>query len=302
MRRQKAQPMLFLDWNIAAAMKWRYINRRMRDGNPGANMTIVDILRNNVKEKLARGEVVASMTVRLVRQVEIAQIAKTAGFDTIYVDMEHCSASIETTSQICMAALAVGIAPFVRVPANTPEYITRVLEGGALGVIAPHIGSAVEARAVVKAAKFLPLGARSVAGGLPHLHFRTLPAAEAFAALNDATMVMVQFESAAALARAEEIVAVAGIDMVMIGTNDLLCDWGIPEQYEHPKVREAYEMTIAACRRHGKHVGVSGLATRPTLVERYVRMGARYVSTGTDLAFLMGACAQRAKQVREIVL
>src|SRR5262249_29228964 len=106
---------------------------------------IGDILRNTVKEKLARDEVVASMTVRLVRQVEIAQIAKTAGFDTIYVDMEHCSASFETTSQICMAALAAGIAPFVRVPANTPEYITRVLEGGALGVIAPHIGSAAEA-------------------------------------------------------------------------------------------------------------------------------------------------------------
>ena len=265
-------------------------------------MAIRDILCNSVKEKLARDEVVASMTVRLVRTVEIARIAHTAGFDTLYVDLEHSSFSLETCSQICMAALDVGIAPLVRVPANTPEYISRVLDGGALGVIAPHVGSAKEARAVVQAAKFLPLGARSVAGGLPHLHFRTLPAAEAFAALNDATMVMVQFESAAALTKAEEIVAVEGIDMVMIGTNDLLCDWGIPEQYEHPKVREAFETTIAACRRHGKHVGVGGLATRPKLVEEYVRMGARYVSTGTDLAFLMGACAQRAKQVREIVL
>jgi len=284
---------------FAFATLWR---QSPRDSNSGTDIMLTDTVRNNVKEKLARGEVVASMTVRLVRQVEIAQIAKTAGFDTIYVDMEHCSASIETTSQICMAALAAGIAPFVRVPANTPEYITRVLEGGALGVIAPHIGSAEQARAVVQAAKFPPLGARSVAGGLPHLHFRTLPAAEAYAALNDATIVMVQFENAAALAKAEEIVAVEGVDMVMIGTNDLLCDWGVPEQYEHPKVREAYEMTIAACRRHGKHVGVGGLATRPTLVERYVQMGARYVSTGTDLAFLMGACVQRAKQVKDIAL
>jgi 2-keto-3-deoxy-L-rhamnonate aldolase RhmA len=265
-------------------------------------MMIGDILRNNVKEKLARGEVVASMTVRLVRQVEIAQIAKTAGFDTIYVDMEHCSASIETTSQICMAALAAGIAPFVRVPANTPEYITRVLEGGALGVIAPHIGSAAEARAVVQAAKFLPLGARSVAGGLPHLHFRTFPTAEAYAALNDATMVMVQFENAAALAKAEEIVAVEGIDMVLVGLNDLLADWGLPGQYDHPRVREAYAHTIAACRKHGKHCGVGGLATRPDLVAEFVRMGARYVSTGTDLGFLLSACTARAKQVQEIKL
>jgi 4-hydroxy-2-oxoheptanedioate aldolase len=262
---------------------------------------IRDILRNSVKEKLARDQVVASMTVRLVRQTEIAQIAKTAGFDTLYVDMEHCCASFETTSQICMAALAAGIAPFVRVPANTSEYISRVLDGGALGIIAPHIGSAEEARAVVAAAKFPPLGARSSAGAVPHLHYRSFPMAETYAALNDATTVMVQFETAEALARADEIVAVEGIDMVMIGTNDLLADWGIPEQYEHPRVREAYATTIAACRRHGKHVGVGGLANRPKLVEEFVRMGARYVSTGTDLAFLLGACTQRAKQVLDIV-
>ena len=88
----------------------------------------------------------------------------------------------------------------------------------------------------------------------------------------------------------------------MIGINDLLADWGIPEQYEHPRVREAYAATIAACRKHGKHVGVGGLASRPQLVAEFVHMGARYVSTGTDLAFLIGACTARAKQVRDIVL
>jgi 4-hydroxy-2-oxoheptanedioate aldolase len=262
---------------------------------------IGDILRNSVKEKLARDEVVASMTVRLVRQIEIAQIAATAGFDTLYIDVEHASVSLETTSQICIAALAAGIAPFVRVPANTPEYISRVLDGGALGIIAPHVGSAAEARAVVEAAKFPPLDSRSAAGAGPQLQYRAFPVAQANAALNDATTVMVQFENAGALARIEEIVAVAGVDMVMIGTNDLLADWGIPEQYEHPKVREAYAQTIAACRKHGKHVGVGGLASRPKLVAEFVQMGARYVSTGTDLAFLLGACAQRAKQVRDIV-
>jgi 2-keto-3-deoxy-L-rhamnonate aldolase RhmA len=68
--------------------------------------------------------------------------------------------------------------------------------------------------------------------------------------------------------------------MVMIGTNGLLADWGIPEQYEHAKLREAYATTIAVCRRHGKHVGIGGLASRPKLVAEFVRMGARYVSTG----------------------
>lgn len=265
-------------------------------------MQISDILRNNVKTKLARDEVVASMTVRLVRGIEIARIARTAGFDTLYVDLEHSSFSLETCGQICMAAVEAGIAPFVRVPANTPDYISRVLEGGALGIIAPHVRSADEARAVVRAAKFAPLGERSNAGGLPHLHFRSFPAPEAYAALNEATMVIVQFESATALDKTEEIVAVDGVDMVLVGLNDLLADWGIPGEYDHPTVREAYARTIAACRKQGKHCGVGGLATRPDLVADFVRMGARYVSTGTDLAFLMSACTARAKQVQEIKL
>ena len=115
-------------------------------------------------------------------------------------------------------------------------------------------------------------------------------------------MVVVQFESAAALERAEEIVAVDGVDMVLVGLNDLLADWGIPGEYDHPRVREAYGKTIAACRKRGKHCGVGGLATRPDLVAEFVKMGARYVSTGTDLAFLLSACAARAKAVKEIKL
>src|SRR5262249_58587857 len=124
-------------------------------------------------------------------------------------------------------------------------YLSRVLDGGALGVIAPHIRSADEAKAVVTAAKFAPLGERSNAGGLPHLHFRSFPAAEACAALNDATMVVVQFESAAAIERAEEIVAVDGVDMVLVGLNDLLAGLGVPGGDDQPPLREAYAQTIA---------------------------------------------------------
>src|SRR5260370_30028454 len=134
-----------------------------------------EIVRNNVKEKLARGEVVSSITVRLVRSIEIARIAKTAGFDSIYVDVEHSSLSLDTTSQICIAALGIGIAPLVRVPSPRPEHVSRALDGGALGVIAPHIRSAAEAREVVPSAKFPPFGARAVRGGRPHLHYRPSP-------------------------------------------------------------------------------------------------------------------------------
>jgi len=261
---------------------------------------IRDILRNHVKEKLARDEVVASMTVRLVRSTEIARMAASAGFDTLYVDVEHNGFSWDTTGQICMAALAAGITPFVRVPNTDPENVAAALNGGALGVIAPHVRSAADALRVVTAAKFPPVGERSAGGPIPHLQFRAFPAAQVDPALNAATTVMVMMETLQALEHVEEIAAVDGMDMMMIGTSDLTAEMGVPGQYDDPRVRAAYERTITACRKHGKHVGIGGLASRPDLIAEYVKMGARYVSTGTDLGFLMSTCLQKAQQVRDL--
>jgi 4-hydroxy-2-oxoheptanedioate aldolase len=240
--------------------------------------------------------------VRLSRSIEIARIAKTAGFDMLYIDLEHSPLTLDATGHICMSCLDLGVMPAVRVPANTPDYISRILDAGALGIIAPHVRSAAEAREVVKAAKLPPKGERSNTGAFPHLHYRSYPASETAKAINDATMVIVQFESADCLPQADEIVAVEGVDIVLVGLNDMLGDMGLAGQYDHPKVREIYETVIAACRRHGKHCGVGGLASRPDLMAEYVRMGARYVSTGTDLAFLLGAATARAKQIKDIKL
>lgn len=256
------------------------------------------VVRNSVKERLARGEVACSMTVRLTRGIEIARLAATAGFDSLYVDLEHSSLSLETTSQICVAALDVGIAAFVRVPQL--ELVQRVLDGGALGIIVPDVRNAEQAREAVRAAKYPPLGERGFATALPQLQFRSVPAKEQYPALNAATMVIPQFESAEAIDNADRIFAVEGVDMALFGTNDLTADLGIPGEYEHPRVREAYQRAIAAAQKHGKHVGVGGLGARPKLTAEFVKMGARYVSTGTDLGFLLGAASEQATWVRAL--
>ena len=259
-----------------------------------------DILRNHVKEKLARNEVVASMTVRLVRDPAIAQIAQSAGFDSFYIDIEHCSFSLETTAALCQAGLAAGITPMVRVPNGNPEWVTRVLEGGALGVIVPHVRSADEARRVVAAAKFAPVGERSYAGGAAQLQFRAFPAVQAMAVLNAATMVTVMMETLEALEQVEAIAAVDGVDMLFIGSNDLTTEMGIVGQLDDPRLRDAFVRTIEACRQHGKHVGIGGLAARPDLIAEYVKRGAHFVSTGTDLGFLSAVCAQKAAAVNAL--
>jgi 2-keto-3-deoxy-L-rhamnonate aldolase RhmA len=135
---------------------------------------------------------------------------------------------------------------------------------------------------------------------IAQLQYRAAPTRELYRAVNDATMVVVQFESAEAIERAEEIFAVEGVDMALFGTNDLTADMGIPGDYENPRVREAYARAIAAAKKHGKHVGVGGLGSRPKLTAEFVKMGARYVSTGTDLGFLLSAATEQAKQVRAL--
>ena len=259
-----------------------------------------DLVRNVVKEKLARDEVALSMTVRLVRTAEIVTIAKTAGFDTFYIDLEHSTLSFETASQICLTAMNAGIAPFVRLPNLAPDVIARILDGGALGVIAPHVESAEQAKQVVKAAKFPPLGERSHGGVLPHMGFRSFPAAEVGEAVNAATMVVIMIETKEALEAIDEIAAIDGVDLLFIGTNDLCASLGIGGQFEHQLVHDAYAKGIAACRKHGKHLGVGGLNAHPKLVGQFVEMGARYVSTGTDISFLVNGASTQAARMRDL--
>jgi len=266
------------------------------------NSDLSQILNNNVLEKLRANQVVSSMTVKLVSGIEIAQIAKTAGFDSLYIDLEHSSFSLETTGQICMAAMSIGMAALVRVPDNSSQWISRVHDGGAMGVIAPHVQNKAQAQAVVACAKFPPFGERSSAGVMPHLQYRSFPPDKAYPVLNANTMVVVQFENQAALDQADDIMSTPGVDMVMIGSNDLLADMGVAGQYDHVKLKDAYAHTIAVCQKHGKFCGVGGLSSRPDLVAQFVQMGARYVSTGTDLAFLLSAATEKAKQVNGLKL
>jgi 2-keto-3-deoxy-L-rhamnonate aldolase RhmA len=254
-------------------------------------------LRNAVKEKLARNEPVYSMAVRLVRTVEIATIARTAGYDSIYIDLEHSGISLDAAGQICVASIGMGLVPFVRVPSADAAFVTRALDGGALGVIAPHVRSAADARALVRIVKYPPLGDRSLAGTLPQLGYRTLPAAQATRQLNDATMVIVMIECGEGVAAVEAIAAVPGVDIVLVGTNDLCSALGVPGELDHELVRDAYRQSLAACRTHGKVLGIGGLASRPDLIRKYVGLGGRYVSAGTDLAFLLAAAASKRKEV-----
>ncbi|KAI8679271.1 HpcH-HpaI domain-containing protein [Fusarium keratoplasticum] len=252
---------------------------------------------HSMREKLLRNEVAYTMSVKLVKSVEIAGMAKTAGYDGILIDMEHSSFDLETTSQLCIAGLYAGISPIVRAPSKDPFFVSRILDGGALGVIVPHIRSVQDAKDVVDAAKFQPLGHRSSTNGLPHHQFRSIPAKVSNPVTNAATLVIPMIETLEALELVDEIAALEGVDSLLIGTNDLTAEMGIPGDYENPRVTEAYERTIAACNKHGKWVGVGGLHARLDLVEKFCKMGARWVMAATDAPLLLGAASKRGSEM-----
>jgi 2-keto-3-deoxy-L-rhamnonate aldolase RhmA len=206
---------------------------------------------NPAKVRLSQGGLAIGMGVRGVRGVEIARVMKTAGYDFLFIDLEHGAASVETAYQISVAALDAGIAPFIRVPHGELALGTRCLDGGGLGIVIPHVDTPEEARAMVNAFKFQPVGHRSIGGGYPHFGFAPVPAKDVVTALNDATLVVAMIETPRAVENAEWIAAIPGIDVLLMGTNDLCLELGIAGQLEHEKVVAAIDAVVAACQSKG---------------------------------------------------
>ena len=259
----------------------------------------MDIIPNRAKQRLAAGELALGMGVRQARTVDIATVAKTSGFDWLFIDMEHSSMDVDVASQLAMASLAVGITPIVRVPGHEHYHASRLLDNGAQGIVAPHVDTVEEAKRIVSACRYPPLGHRSLAGAPPQLGFRSVPAAEAMPLVNAATLVTVMLETPKAIANADAIAQVPGVDVLLIGTNDLCAEMGIPGQFTDPRVEDAYRSVVAACARHGKHPGMGGVY-EPKLMEKYIGMGMRFILGGSDLSFLMAGARARADVLRAV--
>ncbi|MDB5602595.1 MAG: aldolase [Xanthobacteraceae bacterium] len=248
---------------------------------------------SGLRDRLAAGEIAAGLVVAHARTASIARIAASCGYHWLFVDLEHGPTGLDVASQICVAALDAGITPFVRVPENSPGWIGRVLDGGAVGVVVPHIDSAEDAARAVDAARYPPTGQRSLSGLLPQFGYRALPAREQMARSEALTFVVGIIETEQAIADIDAIAAVPGLDALQAGTSDLSVSLGVPGELDHPRVQEAVRQTIAACQRHGKVAAVGG-AYREDWLRLYAGMGIRLMLVGNDLSLLVGAMRDRA--------
>lgn len=255
---------------------------------------------NVALEKLARNELSLGVVLRQARSVETARIFATAGFDWLFIDLEHNSMSIETACEMSVACLDAGIAPLVRVPEEQYWLATRALDGGAQGIVMPHVDTPEQAREVVRKLRYPPVGRRSISSMQVHVGFRHVPVGDLTRALDRDFLVAVMLETREAVSNADAIAAVEGIDVVMIGANDLCLDLGIPGKVMDPSVVECFETVAAACRRHGRHAGLGGIRT-PDELKVYFDMGYRFILAANDVTLLVDAGRRRTDALRELV-
>jgi 2-keto-3-deoxy-L-rhamnonate aldolase RhmA len=254
-------------------------------------------LPNGIKELFRQDKIALGMLVRLARSGEIAALAKATGHDFVLIDGQHALYNVETIGAIAMAANGMGVTPLARVSSCDDPSVQVLLDNGVMGIVYPDINTADEARRAVARAKFPPVGRRSVGGGYSALHYRSLPVPEAVAALQDNTLVVCMIETPEGLANVDTIAAVEGVDVVHIGLNDLLTSMGQPGAFGSPAQADAVEKVLAACKKHGKTPGVGGDRNLARQVD-LIRRGMRFVSTNSDIAFVLAEGSRVAGELR----
>jgi 4-hydroxy-2-oxoheptanedioate aldolase len=257
------------------------------------------LLRNHLKERLAAGELTVCLRTTLAATNEIAFVAHAAGFDALYVDLEHSTASVADAAQVCSTATALGTTPLVRLDSVDDPAAVRLLEAGCQGLIAPHVETAEQAQRLVDRCLYPPLGQRSASAPGLQLGYAATPPAQLWPRVNRATLLCVLLESERGIANVEQIAAVPGVDLLLVGTQDLTHALGIPGVVDHPAVADAYEQVARAAAAVGKAFGIAGI-TEGAALSRYLLLGASFVSAGSDVGLLHAAARARVELVRNL--
>ena len=212
--------------------------------------------KNTVRAKLKRGEPSIGTWLTLP-DTTAAQLMSRVGFDWLTVELEHTPVTFETAANSFAIIAANGCIPLARVPWNTGENIKRVLDTGAYGIVVPMVNSRAEAEAVVEAARYQPIGKRSIGGQMHAANFETDPGTY-YAKANEEILVVIMAEHIDAIESAEEILSVPGIDAVFIGPNDLHNSMGKPPAFdsEHKEFVDAVAHVLKTARKYGIAPGI----------------------------------------------
>ncbi|VUC27319.1 unnamed protein product [Clonostachys rosea] len=251
--------------------------------------TTTAISKNNLISLASQNKICTAFGVKICRGVEIVHIAKASGYDSLFIDLEHTCMTLQEASQICIAAISAGITPFVRVPHQCGSgFIQRALDVGAMGVIIPHINGVEDAKHAIQTTKYPPMGKRSLSAGFPHFEYASPEPNLLMKEMNDfGSLCFIMIETADSLAAVDDIAAIPGCDVLLVGSQDLTSEIGIFPDWDHPKFWEALLAVGNAVKKHGKYMGIAGLYHRKDILDKVINeLGARWIVGAHDVGLL----------------
>ncbi len=251
---------------------------------------------NAVKVALREGKTVLGTSYGQLRDPEIARILKAGGFDYVYLDGEHGGFGIETIQNICRVATLCGLTVFTRVADMEYELIARALDCGSDGIIFPRVESPELLERAVSWCKFPPVGIRGFGLTVMQSNYEPVTISEMIAHRNENGMVVLQIETVKALEARDELLSVAGIDVVMVGPVDLSISLGIPGEFEHPKFIEAIDQIRDTCVAKGI---VPGIQCRGVALSKFCRdRGFRFLGTSNEWNLLLEKAKETVAALR----
>jgi 4-hydroxy-2-oxoheptanedioate aldolase len=204
-----------------------------------------------------------------------------SGLDFVFIDTEHIALDRGQVSWMCQTYARMGLAPIVRIPSPDPFEATKMLDGGAAGIIAPYVETAAQAQALRGAVKLRPIKGRRLEERLAGTPFES--ELEEYARGRNGQALILNIESVPAMEALDEILAVPDLDAVLIGPHDLSCSLGIPEQYAHPRFREAVRTIFQKARSAGIGAGIHFWGDLQ-LEADFVRDGANMLIHSADIS------------------
>lgn len=241
------------------------------------------------KTKLEEQQLLLAPMVTIDSSVTV-EILAACGYDWLFIDAEHSPMTYMDIQRVVRAAGAK-MPCLVRLEETAELPIKKALDAGAVGIIAPMVNSAWDARNVVQWAKYPPIGQRGV--GLGRAHGYGLNFQDYVTRANEDTVVVVQAEHIASVNNIDSIVQVSGVDAVFVGPYDLSASLGVMGQVDHPEVVKAIDHVTGVCREANMPIGLFGLDA--AAVQPYVDRGYSLVVAGVD-TLLLGQAAQAMLQ------
>jgi 2-dehydro-3-deoxyglucarate aldolase/4-hydroxy-2-oxoheptanedioate aldolase len=240
---------------------------------------------NLTRERLAKGETAFGCALQVYRSPEICRTFAAAGFDYVFIDLEHGAFDLETAQDMIRAAVESGITPIVRVAELRYSLVARLLDAGAQGIILPRVEDPRRLEEALGWLRYPPVGTRGYGVNATMVGYEARSFGEIIDHLNRNTLAVVQFESVTAFERADELLSVRGMDIAMVGPADLSISLGIPGQFENPLLISTVERLIEQCVRH--HV-VPGIQMRNTATAKaWAERGMRFVGAGGEHGLLL---------------